>query len=302
MDLYIVYYESVLSTKLYRVLKVITALSRELTLMMNGFTLCLLSVFGCIWTSSCVFADEPRTCYNKFEYEYNVLQRLVVLEEELNKQQVANAKLRMDIKEAQETIDNLKNMLNRTIRSFDGSTYTRWGRTVCPTGAALVYEGFVAGGHYTHSGSGVNYMCLPSDPTWGQYLDGFQTADRVYGAEYHTSDYSYLKHVHGQDVPCAVCRIPRNNVLMIPGRNKCYKDYVLEYNGYLMGGHYSHAGASEYVCVDGSLETTEAGQEVRNEKYMFLVQAACGVLKCPPYADTRELTCAVCSYSPDKKD
>lgn len=188
--------------------------------------------------------------------------------------------------------------LNQTDRSRDGSTYTRWGRTECPAGASLVYAGFVAGNHYTHSGSGVNYLCLPPDPIWGSYTEGFQSADRVYGAEYHTSGYKDWENLNGHDVPCVICRIPRNNVIMIPGRNQCYKDYILEYSGYLMGGHHSHAGASEYVCVDGEPETTDAGHEIRNEKYMFFVQVACGTLKCPPYSDTRELTCAVCSYSP----
>ena len=192
----------------------------------------------------------------------------------------------------------MKNEVKRAERSFDGSTYTRWGRTVCPEGAILVYDGYAAGGHYKHKGSGSNYLCLSKDPTWNNFTEGFQTADRIYGAEYYTKDYLFSKHLHYQDVPCAVCRIPRNNVLMIPGRNICYEDYVLEYSGYLMGGYYSHASSSEYVCVDHKPETLEAGNEVKDEKYMFYVEASCGVLKCPPYKHTREITCAVCSFSP----
>jgi hypothetical protein len=197
----------------------------------------------------------------------------------------------------------MKNKLSRTERSFDGTTYTRWGRTICPEEAFLVYDGYAGGGHYTHKGSGSNYLCLPRDPTWGQYIDGFQTADRIYGAEYYTADYPNWKHLHYQDVPCAVCRIPRNNVFMIPGRNICYKDYVLEYSGYLMGGHYSHASSSQYVCVDEKPEILEAGNGAKDEKYFYFVEASCGgALKCPPYKHTRELTCAVCSFSPTDKN
>ncbi|XP_053378710.1 short-chain collagen C4-like [Mercenaria mercenaria] len=265
---------------------------------MLSFKFMLVLFLGYIRRSSCLPSSEPKACYNKFEYEYNVLQKLVVLEEKMKEINMTNSELKQELNSASETINELKSKLVRAERSFDGSTYTRWGRTVCPTGATLVYDGYVAGGHYTHTGSGVNYLCLPKDPTWGRYIGGFQTADRIYGTEYYTADYPYSKNLNYQDVPCAVCRIPRNNVLMIPGRNKCHKDYILEYSGYLMGGHYSHAGASEYVCVDDHPETLEAGRDVRDEKYFYYVQAACGGLKCPPYVDTRELTCAVCSFSP----
>ncbi|XP_045163648.1 short-chain collagen C4-like [Mercenaria mercenaria] len=256
------------------------------------------AVLGYLRVSSCLTNNEPGLCYNKFEYEYNVLQKLVEFEEKIKQQDLTNAELKQALIDTKETIKNLESKLVRTERSFDGSTYTRWGRTVCPTGATLVYDGFAAGGHYTHAGSGSNYICLPKDPVWGNYSDGFQTADRIYGIEYHTSDYSYWKNFHGQDAPCAVCRIPRNNVLMVPGRNTCDKDYKLEYSGYLMGGHYSHAGASEYVCVDDHPESLEGGHEVKSEQFFFFVQATCGVLQCPPYESTRELTCAVCSFSP----
>ncbi|XP_060567425.1 short-chain collagen C4-like [Ruditapes philippinarum] len=220
----------------------------------------------------------------------------------MKQQKETNNALRNELSDAREMITGMKKKLIRAERSFDGSTYTRWGRTICPKGAFLVYDGYVAGGHYTHKGSGSNYMCLPKDPTWSQYIDGFQSADRIYGAEYHTGDYPYWKHLHYQDVPCAVCRIPRNNVLMIPGRSVCYKGYVLEYSGYLMAGHFSHAGSSEYVCVDEKPEALEAGNGAKDEKYFFFVQAACGVLKCPPYENTRELTCAVCSFFPADKN
>ncbi|XP_060607833.1 uncharacterized protein LOC132759981 [Ruditapes philippinarum] len=56
-----------------------------------------------------------------------------------------------------------------------------------------------------------------------------------------------------------------------------------EYSGYLMAGHFSHAGSSEYVCVDDKPEALEAGNGAKDETFFFFVQAACGVLKCPPY-------------------
>jgi hypothetical protein len=89
---------------------------------------------------------------------------------------------------------------------------------------------------------------------------------------------------------------------MIPGRNICYKDYTLEYSGYLMSGHYSNAGSSEYICVDDKPEALEAGNEVKDEKYSYFVEASCGALKCPPYKNSRELACVVCSFLPGDKN
>ena len=46
-----------------------------------------------------------------------------------------------------------------------GVIYTRWGRKDCPntTNATLVYFGRVVGEHYTNTGGGANYLCLPED-------------------------------------------------------------------------------------------------------------------------------------------
>jgi hypothetical protein len=41
---------------------------------------------------------------------------------------------------------------------------------------------------------------------------------------------------------------------MIPGKNTCFDEYKVEYEGYLMAGHPQHEAASEYVCVDGEPE------------------------------------------------
>jgi hypothetical protein len=66
---------------------------------------------------------------------------------------------------------------------------------------------------------------------------------------------AHWKYLHGHEIPCAVCRIPRNNVLMVPGKNRCHDNYMLEYKGYLMGEHHGHVSFSEYVCVDENPET-----------------------------------------------
>jgi hypothetical protein len=85
---------------------------------------------------------------------------------------------------------------------------------------------------------------------------------------------------------------------MVPGKNVCHKNYFLEYKGYLMAEHYTHNAASEFVCVDENPEVVPGGHGSQNGKLSYFVQGRCGSLKCDPYKDGLELTCAVCSYLP----
>ena len=171
----------------------------------------------------------------------------------------------------------------------------------CPdNGTELVYDGYVGGSPYTHTGSAVNYVCLPKDPTWSHYKDGLDSdGPHIYGSEYQIGggkDREFFnKDLYDQDVPCAVCRTKRSSVLMIPARNQCYDGWTLEYKGYLVGGHYGHAAASEVVCIDGEPEIIQGGASNHNGKLFYQAEAKCGSLKCPPYVEGRELTCAVCS-------
>merc|ERR1712127_1082382 len=41
----------------------------------------------------------------------------------------------------------------------DLAVYTHWGSRSCPSGSSKMYEGFMAGTHYTHGGS-ANTLCL----------------------------------------------------------------------------------------------------------------------------------------------
>ncbi|XP_062609491.1 short-chain collagen C4-like, partial [Saccostrea cucullata] len=178
--------------------------------------------------------------------------------------------------------------------------YTRWGKSMCPSHAKLVYSGYTAGGHYTHPGAAVDPLCLPTDPEWGIYKDGFDGhKGLVYGTEYETASFKeniYFNALHDHDVPCAVCLAQNKSVLkMFPARKSCYEGWSLEYEGYLMAGNYRHPAGKTYTCVDKKPETIHGGH-ANNDGYLFyFVEAVCGSLKCPPYVQGRELTCAVCS-------
>ncbi|XP_052803050.1 uncharacterized protein LOC128233456 [Mya arenaria] len=237
---------------------------------------------------------ESPTCYNKFEYEYHVLEKLLTLEQgELDLSKVIKV-FAAKFEEQNRIIDALNASIHE--RLSDGSTYIRWGRSACPadTGAELIYEGYAAGGHYSHPGAGTNNLCLPRDPQWGQDAT---TGSRnlIYGTEYETPG-TFMSAVHNHDVPCAVCRTPASNVLMIPAKLECHDGWKKEYNGYLMSGYYNYAAAKEYACVDSEPEALDAGHENKNGAMFYLVESVCGALECPPYTNGKELTCVVCTY------
>lgn len=81
------------------------------------------------------------------------------------------------------------------------------------------YEGYVGGSLNGDSGAAVDPLCLPKDPEWGIYTDGFNGVKAaVYGAEYETFTYKSMPSVYNHDVPCAVCLVrDRSVVKMFPG-------------------------------------------------------------------------------------
>ena len=179
-----------------------------------------------------------------------------------------------------------------------GSTYTRWGRTMCPgNGTHMVYAGYAAGSYYTVPGGAADYLCLPNEPRWGRFEDSSQSSAEIYGVEYELGGRNiqtfFGRELQDHDAPCAVCISSRPNMLMIPGRNVCYDGWTLEYHGYLVAGYHGHNGASEVVCLDTRPEVIDGGHASKDGKLFYFAEARCGSLKCPPYVNGRELTCVV---------
>ena len=98
-----------------------------------------------------------------------------------------------------------------------GVTYTRWGRTTCPTdqGTELVYAGRTGGTHYQHSGGGANHLCMTDDPDHLQYQSGVQGWSHITGVEYWHSGLPPYSSVNYNNVPCAV---------VLCGHQKCVTD------------------------------------------------------------------------------
>ena len=105
-----------------------------------------------------------------------------------------------------------------------GVTYTRWGKTSCPTvsGTELVYAGITAGSWYGSTGGGANYLCMPHNPQYGRYEHGVRGYSPIYGTEYETFGCSLIATTLQHNVPCAVCYVSmRATALMLPARMKC---------------------------------------------------------------------------------
>ena len=172
-------------------------------------------------------------------------------------------------------------------------TYTRWGNSTCPFGADTIYSGIVAGSWYNNEGAAVDPLCLPPDPQYLQYLSGYQNHASLYGAEYEIHGSSPMNQAYNRNPPCALCQVNgRTNKIMIPSHYECPPGWTREYYGYLMAGYYSHKAATQYTCVDKSLEQIP-GSGANTNGYLFhTVEAKCG--HHIPCSD-KEITCVVCT-------
>ena len=172
-------------------------------------------------------------------------------------------------------------------------TYTRWGNSTCPYGADTIYSGVMAGSYYGHEGSAVDPLCIPKtlSQQYLEYNNNYQGYIQLYAAEYMTP--GPLLHSSGRFAPCALCQVTgHTNKIMIPSRYECPNGWRREYYGYLMAGHYSNKAATQFTCVDKSVEPIR-GSGSGGGYWMYTVEANndCGFLPCSSY----ELTCVVCT-------
>ncbi|VDH92050.1 Hypothetical predicted protein [Mytilus galloprovincialis] len=154
-------------------------------------------------------------------------------------------------------------------------------------------NGNTGGGFAGDTGAAPEAVCLPLDPDFSK-ISGAAYA-RMHGAEFKSNFFS--SNSAGQDLPCAVCRVKKaSSIIMIPGKNRCYTGWNMEYHGYLSSGRYDHSASSSYICVDINPEYVTGGSSNKNDgKHFYEVFAICGSLNCPPYHNDYPMTCVVCS-------
>ncbi len=173
-------------------------------------------------------------------------------------------------------------------------TYVRWGNSSCPptNGASLVYSGYIGGNSFAVEGGGSNHLCMPTDPEYTlPSLDGLQGFSLIFGTEYEST----FLGTKNENAPCAVCSVStRAEVIMIPAKTSCPADWTKEYVGYLMSeGAANHR--TMFICVDEGMEAVPGTSSHMEASDLFHVEANCISLPCPPYNDTQELGCVVCT-------
>ena len=181
--------------------------------------------------------------------------------------------------------------------SSGGVTYVRWGKSSCPnvTGTELIYAGRAAGTRYNVEGGGSTHLCMPEVPQYTlRYRAGIQSHSIVHASEYE----SPIIGTNNHNVPCAVCfASTRVAVFMLPARTSCPTGWTREYYGYLMSEmNQSGRGRTSFECVDKDQDSVSGSQANQDGNVLYHIEANCNTgLPCPPYSDSKELTCAVCT-------
>ena len=203
--------------------------------------------------------------------------------------------------------------ISRTLPSYGGVTFTRWGKTSCPEESKLIYRGQMASPDLNAAGGGANYLCLDSDPSYQPNSPSNHASSYIGRVWYQViRDHYTVSPLTYHSVPCSVCESARGRVthLMLPAQTRCpSSEWTLEYSGYLMSSA-SHGDPSgtpttryyrtSYVCVDTDFESFSTRHNTAWEgSPLYLVQAECqrsGTLaSCPPYQPRKALSCAVCT-------
>ena len=182
-----------------------------------------------------------------------------------------------------------------------GTTYIRWGRTVCPdvTGTELVYDGLTAGSHVSDRGGGANFICTANGADV-EYHPEATTANgnyvTLYGTEYQFHSGQALNDLLDHNAPCAVCEVTScSKLIMIPGRYTCPNTWTVEYSGWLVATYHGHYRAM-FICLDKTLETVVGAAANTEGAQLQHVEAACITgLPCPNYDDRKEMACVVCT-------
>ena len=178
-----------------------------------------------------------------------------------------------------------------------GSTYIRWGRDDCPSGAVALYSGRAAGTKWNVKGGTSDYLCLPDNPRYGStYTDA---ASPLYGVQYQRWPTSSPR-AHYDNMPCVVCYIATRSAMFVQQASYlCPSGWSREYYGYMMsdGIGSGRQGRTSSICVDANAKAVPGtGAELFPSLALFLsVECTNSELPCSPYVDGRILSCAVCT-------
>ena len=180
-----------------------------------------------------------------------------------------------------------------------GATYVRWGRTVCPPGAERIYTGLASSTGNNVDGGTDESLCLPNDPEYLSHDVSNFAMGTLYHIEYaiHGDSSFPLANLHRENTPCAVCYVNKSTILTIPAKYTCPTGWTREYYGYLTTEHtVSRRRRKDTICVDVNA-VSGGGKGYTPSACACFMDVKCNNKghACPPYAERKPLTCAVCS-------
>ncbi|CAG2226888.1 unnamed protein product [Mytilus edulis] len=137
-----------------------------------------------------------------------------------------------------------------------GPVYERWGAVTCPTSASLIYAGVMGGANFGGTGSGSNFLCLPTNPSTGGTNFTLGTdKGAIFGTQLITDSAGpYSSSLDSLELTCALCQTKSaETTFMYPGYPVCPAGFDLEYAGYLVSEKATSGRTSKgYLCLDAS--------------------------------------------------
>ena len=176
-------------------------------------------------------------------------------------------------------------------------TYVHWGSRSCDNGAELLYDGFIAGSHYTQGGQGANYLCMHPNVQWPELVhSGNDDQSILYPTEYEVAssvDPNTVGHDH--EAACAMCVRPSSASTYVQwGRTSCSNGHTAEYTGYVMSTTYSQA-KSEFICVDSARVPAAGSSSGSQDGALLYFTEFDAVIGGSGYVTNKEVACTVCS-------
>ena len=159
------------------------------------------------------------------------------------------------------------------------------------------FSGIVSKAPSSSSGGGNNHLCLSLNPDSATADDAFRNEAYITGVVYQETASEFIPaELRLQPVPCAVCEVQQRAVVMVPGSRSCGEGWRVEYEGVLMSE--ANAGqSSNFVCVSRDMQGLAHAERNDNGEagQLHVVEAKCGTLPCPPFAQGQDVSCVVCS-------
>eukprot|EP00117_Sycon_ciliatum_P038877 scpid82922/ scgid28815/ Short-chain collagen C4 len=179
----------------------------------------------------------------------------------------------------------------------NGAVYTHWGSSTCSQGSNLVYSGFVGGTWYSLKGGAAQYLCMPMEPEYSEYIPKTQSNSILQTAELQTPSKAIpaFGSLYQNTPVCALCQASgRSAQFMFPARLTCPAGWNKEYDGYLMTAKYN-LQRTEYICMDKQPEVMEGTSKNVNGALLYFVETNSKTHVPNAYIGEKELTCSVCS-------